>query len=396
MSLRLAVVSTYPPRRCGLASFAFGLRQGLLRAGAERVDVIALERDPLPERRAEVVFVVRQDAREDYREAARLLNAGTDAVFLQHEYGIYGGPDGLWVLDLVHRLEVPLITTLHTVLAEPTPRQRHILQELGQCSQAVVVMARAAAERLPRIYGVAPEKVYVLPHGVPLPPPGTPRHWKRRLGFEDRTVALTFGLLSPGKGIEVALEAVRRAAAEVPSLLYVVAGSTHPEVLRREGEAYRESLLHLVDRLGIQHHVRFINRYLEEEELLGFILAADIYVVPYYGRDQTSSGTLTFAMALGKAIISTPFTYAQEMLADGAGILVPFGNPAALAEALVQLACDPLRRAALSIRAQARAQGLWWPLVGARYLRLAQALAAPRQEWRKPWPAHPCRASRWG
>lgn len=376
MSLRLAIVSTYPPRRCGLASFAAGLHRGLLAAGAATVEVVAVTRGDEGRYGPEVVGLVRQDRRGDYLVAAELLNRRADVVLLQHEYGIFGGPDGELVLELARALRRPWLATLHTVRSEPTPGQRRILSQLADLADGVVVMCREAARRLEGLYGVDGRRIHHLPHGVPTPPPGDARTWKRHFGLEGRTVVTTFGLIGPGKGIEGALRAVALAARQVPDLLYVVAGSTHPEVRRREGEAYRQRLESLVQRLGLAGHVRFLNRFLDERELLGLLLATDVYLVPYPGREQVSSGTLTFALALGRPVVSTPFAYAQELLAEGAGVLVPWDDVRAMARALVGLCRHPGRRALAAARARARTRGFLWPEVGARYLELARALAS--------------------
>ncbi len=377
MGLRLAIVSTYPPRRCGLATFSEHLRGGLLAAGAEEVSVVAMVKPDAPaEQRPETVAVIRDDLEIDYRRAANLLNqGGYDAVLLQHEFGIFGGQAGIMVNHLLDRLEVPVIATLHTILSDPKPEYRQAMDALLRRVDAAVVMARRGGEIVREVYGASPERITYIPHGVPTPPAGTPEEWKERLGLSGRLVVMTFGLLGPGKGIETALEAVALAARSCPDLLYLIVGATHPEVLRREGERYRQGLEAQVAKLGIADHVRFVNRYLDEDELLGYLQAVDIYLVPYPGAQQISSGTLTYALAMGKAIISTPFVYAQELLGGGAGMLVPFGDAAAMGRALAELAADSGWRSSLSAAARARAKGFTWPEVGESYLQLAARLA---------------------
>ncbi|MFB5085484.1 glycosyltransferase family 4 protein [Symbiobacterium thermophilum] len=376
MSARLAIVSTYPPRQCGLATFSAHLRGGLLAAGAEDVAVAAMvKRDAPAEQLPETVTVIRDDLEIDYRRAAHLLNhGGYDAVLLQHEFGIFGGQAGVMVNHLLDRLEIPVIATLHTILSDPEPEYRHAMTALLQRIDAAVVMARRGGEIIQQVYGADPERIAYIPHGVPAPPPGTPAEWKNRLGLSGRTVVMTFGLLGPGKGIETALQAVALASRGCPDLLYLVVGATHPEVLRREGERYRQGLEAQVAELGIQGHVRFVNRYLDEDELLGFLQAADIYLVPYPGAQQISSGTLTYALAMGKPIISTPFVYAQELLGEGAGLLVPFHDAAAMGRALSALAADAGWRTSLSAAARNRAKGFTWPEVGQSYLDLVGRL----------------------
>ncbi|HEY8492123.1 MAG TPA: glycosyltransferase family 4 protein [Dehalococcoidia bacterium] len=375
MSVRAAIVSTYPPRRCGLASFAAHLRQGLLAAGAAEVPVVAVVREAGGAWPPEVVMTLPQDEDWAYVEAARYLNrSGVDAVLLQHEFGIFGGEVGRMVLQLLSSLSVPVITTLHTVLSRPGPEQRAVLQRVIRASRAVVAMAGRAVHLLRDVYGAPPEKIVYIPHGVPAPPPGTPEGWKERLGLAGRTVAMTFGLIGPGKGIELALDAMAEAAPRCPDLLYLVVGATHPDIARASGESYRQGLEERVRRLGLDGHVRFVNRYLDEEELLGYLAACDIYITPYQEPQQITSGTLTYAVAMGKAVISTPYAYAEERLGGGAGWLVPFGDAAALARALVALARNPELRAGLGRRARERARGFAWPEVGARYLDLVEGL----------------------
>jgi len=368
----IAIISTYPPRQCGIATFAAHLRQGLLAAGAASVPVVALLRGE--EDRAvgpAVIGGIHQDLQASYALASQMINRlAPRAVLLQHEFGIFGGEDGRYVLDLADALRLPIITTLHTVPERPTPSQRLILHRLGDRSARVVVLAPRAQRMLSETYGVDPAKIVYIPHGVPTPPPGSALEWKRRLGLENRTVVMTFGLLSPGKGIEVAIEAMAQAVSRHPELLYLIVGTTHPEVRRRYGEAYREFLAAKIDALGLHDHVRFVNRYLTDREVLGYLRACDIYVTPYPNRDQISSGTLTYAAFMGKAIISTPYIYAEELLGDGAALFFPFGDSAALAECLIALAGDRMLRDRLSLAARRRTSHYAWDAVGGAYLKL--------------------------
>lgn len=364
MSVRPALVSTYPPRRCGLATFAAHLRGGLLAAGARSVPVVAVVKEPSVLRQApEVLYEIRQEHAGDYREAAAALNtAGVDVVLLQHEFGIFGGTAGTMVQELLAHLRVPVVATLHTILAEPDPEYREAFLALLDRVDRVVTMAARGVELLQEVYGVPPERIELIPHGVPEPPAGTAETWKERLGLAGRTVAMTFGLIGPGKGIETALRAIAEAVRACPDLLYLVVGATHPEVLRREGERYRRSLEALAVELGLADHVRFVDRYLDEDELLGYLMACDLYLSPYPGAQQITSGTLTYALAMGKAVISTPYTYAREMLAGGAGRLVPFGDVQAMARAVTELARNPELRAGLGSRARRRTRGFAWRL----------------------------------
>ena len=267
-------------------------------------------------------------------------------------------------------LRAPLVTTLHTVLSRPDARKLRIVRRLAQRSAVLVVMARRAVDLLEEVYGVPRERIVHIPHGAPLPPP-TPRgELRRRLGLEGRVVLCTLGLLNPGKGIEYALQALPDVVAACPEVLYLVLGQTHPVVKRYMGEAYRDHLLELVERLGLQGHVRFVDAYLSQQELVEYLVSSDIYVTPYLGREQITSGTLAYALALGKAIVSTPYIYAEEMLGDGTGILVPFRDAAALASSLRQLIASPSLRALLEGRAAARGGDLSWARVAQQYARL--------------------------
>jgi glycosyltransferase involved in cell wall biosynthesis len=381
MGLRLAIVSTYPPRRCGLATFAAHLRDGLMAAGADQVSVVAMVKEASGTvNRPEVIATVRQECESDYRRAARLLTAGGfDAVLLQHEFGIFGGTAGSLVNELLDGLQIPVIATLHTILAQPAREYRWALENLLGRVQSAVVMAERGAQLLQEVYHFDPDRIVHIPHGVPAPPPGTPESWKERLGLRERTVAMTFGLIGPGKGIETAIQAMARAVKDCPDLLYLIVGATHPEVLRHEGERYRRSLEELVSELGLEGHVRFVNRYLEDDELLGYLMATDLYITPYPGAQQITSGTLTYALAMGKAIISTPYAYAQELLSGGAGALVPFGDAEAMGRAIGELARDRGFREAMAAAAKERARGFAWPEVGRRYLELAGQLRSRRK-----------------
>lgn len=379
--MKLAIVSTWPPRRCGLASFAAWLRAGLSDARHGPLPVVAVSKRPGEFRYGpEVIFEIVQDDPESYREAARRLNqAAVDAVLLQHEYGIYGGQDGRMVLELASELEVPLITTAHTVRSEPTPSQREILSRLAYRSERVVVMARRAVTLMESVYGVPASKIVPIPHGVPAPPPARRvRELRRTLGARGRVLLMTLGLLGPGKGIELALEAVSLARKKCPEILYLVIGATHPGELAYRGEAYREALVRRTEALGLQEHVRFVNRYLDEDEVLAHMAAADIYITPYPGREQISSGTLAFAVGLGRPVISTPYAYAEELLSRGAGVLVPFGDAEAMARAIEELATDPSLREAVSERAARVGATMGWPRVARQYAALVAGLQETR------------------
>jgi len=373
LSRRLVLVGTYPPRRCGLATFAAHLLDAVRGTGLIRdIEVLPV---------VEEGEGIRQKFLPDYREAARYVNSlPSVTVSLQHEFGIFGGPDGEYVLDFTAELQKPLVTTFHTVLAHPDERKRKIIRLLARKSQMVTVMARRGMEILTSVYGVEREKIAIIPHGVPDPPPITPREAKEMLGVEGRVVIATMGLLNPGKGIEYALEALPPVVEEFPEVIYLVVGETHPGVRRIHGESYRESLLGLVERLGLREHVRFVNSYLGQEELLCYLLATDIYVTPYLGREQITSGTLAYAVGMGKAVVSTPYYHAEELLGGGAGCLVDFRDPEGIARALLQLLRNPHRRHLCEARARMLGRSMRWSLLGSQYARLFLETmeAAPR------------------
>jgi glycosyltransferase involved in cell wall biosynthesis len=304
----------------------------------------------------------------DYARAAAWLDtSGVDVVSVQHEYGIWGGTDGASVVELARTLRTPVVATLHTVLQHPTRSQHRILVDLIDAAAATVVMSASAARLLTRAYGVDPLDVKIVPHGVPDVPLVAPDRVKPTLGLEGRSVILSFGLLGPGKGYESVIAAMPALVQAVPDVLYVIVGATHPDLVRHEGEAYRRRLETLASSLGVADHVRFEGRFVEASELRSWLMAADIFVTPYPNLEQIVSGTLSYAMGAGKAIVSTPYAYASERLADGRGRLVEPGSSDALAEALIDLALHPELRRALGAKAHAHSRGMHWPEVGEAY-----------------------------
>jgi glycosyltransferase involved in cell wall biosynthesis len=297
-------------------------------------------------------------------------------VSIQHEYGIWGGRDGAHVIDFVRSLRVPAVTTLHTVLRHPTPGQRSVLAELVARSESTVVMSRSAADLLTSAYAVDAGRLDIIPHGVPDLPLVDPESVKSGLGLAGRDVILSFGLLGPGKGFDLALDALPAVVAAHPSACYVIVGATHPDLIRTEGEAYRDGLLAHVQRLGLGDHVRFVDRFVGRVELTRWLEAADVFITPYPKLDQIVSGTLSYAMGAGRAIVSTPYVYAAELLADGRGILIPPDSASALADALVNVLGDPARRAEIGRRAYLHSRSMVWSAVGTEYRRLLGRVAA--------------------
>ena len=338
------------PHRCGIATFTHDLASS---AGPHHV--VALHPPSGPDAYPrEVRHRIRRDTLADYLVVADALNAsGTDVVSIQHEYGIWGGTDGGYVLDFVRALQRPVVTTLHTVLRRPTPNQRHILTSLIELSTSTVVMSQAAASMLVNEYGVDERNLEIVPHGVPNLPLVDPDTVKPRLGLDDRLVILSFGLLGPGKGYESAIAAMPAVVAAIPSAVYVILGATHPDLLQHEGEAYRERLEATVASLGMTESVRFIDRFVGRLELGTWLEAADLFVTPYPNLDQIVSGTLSYAMSSGKAVVSTPYAYALERLAGGRGTLVAPASSKALADAFIELLGDREQRLAIGERAYA-------------------------------------------
>lgn len=385
----VAFISTYVPRRCGIATFTRDLRDGILTSDPEATDrlrVVALQApDELGVYPPEVRHSLPADEFVAYKRTAdELEQAGVQVVSLQHEYGIFGGPDGLYVLELADRLRMPIVTTLHTILRRPSPHQREILTQLALRSAIVVVMTERARQTLIDTYSVEPERINVIPHGVPDMPFVDPETAKARFGLAGRPVILSFGLLGPNKRIELVLDALATIAADAPDVRYVVVGATHPELRRRFGESYRASLLERAERLGLGEHVQFVDRYVDPSELVAWLEAADIFVTPYGNVAQATSGTLAYALACGKAIVSTPYDHAIELLDDGRGVLVPFDDADALSTELRRLLTDREARDALRAPAYAYGRAMIWPTVGTRY----RTLFARASE---PWPSVPAR-----
>ncbi|NLE57063.1 MAG: glycosyltransferase, partial [Planctomycetes bacterium] len=333
----IAFLGSYTPRQCGIATFTKHLRDAVA-GSAEGLQTLVLAVDDNPQGHPygpEVRFQLQVNRPEDYRTAAELLNIKQIDIFnLQHEFGIYGGRCGDLVLSFLRRLRMPIVTTLHTVLQGPSREQKAIIHELGRLSDRLVVMAERAVGMLHEVYDVPREKIVMIPHGIHDLPFTDSAFYKGQFGLDDRIVILTFGLLSPGKGIEVAIRALPQIIARHPEVMYMVVGATHPHIFRREGPAYLNSLERLAERLGVGEHVSFHHRYVSEDELAAWLSAADFYLTPYLGQAQITSGTLAYAMGAGKAVVSTPFRYAEEMLAEDRGRLFPFGDSQALAEAV--------------------------------------------------------------
>jgi len=374
---RLALVGGYQPRKCGIATFTTDVFQQLgLHHPELAVDLHVIDSPTEPLDYPEARSVIRADRVEDYRTAARRINEdGVDAVWLQHEYGIFGGECGDMVLELVDRVAAPLIVTLHTVLADPSPQQRRVLEHILDRASGVMVMSQHGRDLLGRVYGVEVDRVTVIPHGAPDRPFGRSEAFKARAGLAGRNVIMTFGLLGPGKGLETAIEALPAIVAAHPDTVYRIVGATHPNLVASEGEAYRDKLMALADALGVADHVLWDNRFLEAGELLDQLEACDIYLTPYPNLQQSTSGTLSYAVALGKAVVSTPYLHARELLADGVGALVPPRSAQALAEAVNHLLGDRAAMDAMQRRAYASGRETIWPRFAEGCAQLVKSVA---------------------
>jgi glycosyltransferase involved in cell wall biosynthesis len=377
--LGIAFVGTYPPRRCGIATFTCDLAQAMGAAdGRVRPAIVALTdtggQYAYPET---VKYEIRQGSRGDYARAAELINdSDVQLVSLQHEHGIFGGDDGSYVLDFLAALRVPVVATLHTVLKSPSEAQRHIVQRIYRHCAGVVVMSRVACDLLASAYGLSGPKIHVIAHGIPAMQPRDQDRLKAGFGVGGRRVLLTFGLLGPGKGIETVIRALPETVAAFPDLVYFVVGATHPMVVRHHGEAYRTTLELEAERLGVREHIVFRDQFVSIEELCRYLQAADIFISPYVNEAQVTSGALSYAMGAGTAIISTPYWHAQELLADGRGRLFPFGDSGALAGAIQSLLHSPPELRRLRAAALDSARDMLWPRIGAAYVALARSIVS--------------------
>jgi glycosyltransferase involved in cell wall biosynthesis len=369
---RIAVVGNYLPRRCGIATFTTDLCDAI-HTEFGTTELLALPVNDTEEGYAypaRVRFELSEDNLASYRQAADFLNfSNIDLVCLQHEYGIFGGRAGAHILELLRRLRMPFATTLHTVLREPTPDQRAVMEEIASLSDRLIVMSRQSAEILQEVFQVPVGKIDLIPHGIPDLPFTDPSFYKDGFGTEGKEVLLTFGLLSPNKGIENVIKAMPAILARHSNVVYMVSGVTHPHILRREGDKYREYLQSLARDLGVDASVIFRNRFVSPQEMVELIGAADIYITPYKHKAQVVSGTLAYALSAGKAIISTPYLHAIELLDDERGVLVPFDDPGAIAAKTVDLLNNGTARHAMRKRAYLFARDMVWSRVAQKYMK---------------------------
>jgi len=373
---RIAYIGTYVPRRCGIATYTHHLRQAVNAAsGGKGSDlVIALTNIPDEHTYGRGVHPLPKDERSEYRRAAERIRAfGADLVSLQHEFGIFGGEAGEYVLDLLEslkRMDIPVVTTFHTVFERPEEPYRAVQQRIAELSDRIIVMTRTAVRYVAEAFGVPRERITYIPHGTPQPPRDARRKLRERLGWNDRKVVMSFGLLGRGKGLETVIRALPKLAGRAPDVLYAIVGQTHPEVLKLEGESYRGELRALAAELGVERHLLMIDRYMDENELAEILTACDVYVTPYPGMQQITSGTLAYAVGLGRPVLSTPYVYAQDLLADCPELLVPASDADAWAEALANLlgSAETLER--IERRIARIGTEMHWPVVGRAHLEL--------------------------
>ncbi|MBC8100854.1 MAG: glycosyltransferase family 4 protein [Armatimonadetes bacterium] len=382
MIKRIGFIGNHLPRQCGIATFTTDLCEAIATEYSDMTCIALPVNDTAdgyvyPPR---VRFELEEKDLTSYRRAADFLNINNvDLVCLQHEYGIYGGTAGSHILTLLRALQMPIVTTLHTVLEHPNPDQFKVLKEVAARSERVIVMSERGVIFLRDIYGIPESKIDFIPHGIPDVPFADSSFHKDQFGVEGKKVLLSFGLLSRGKGIEDVITALPAIVAQHPDVMYLLIGATHPQVLRHEGEAYRESLQQLTRDLGVEAHVTFYNRFVTLEELNQFISTADIYITPYLNPAQITSGTLAYTLGAGKAIVSTPYWYAEEMLADGRGVLIPFSDPATLGEAVIDLLSNDAKRDAMRKRAYLFGRAMIWSQVAQRYMESFERARAVRR-----------------
>ncbi len=377
--MKIAIISTYPPRQCGIGTFTRTLIRSVITNTNEKdpsdsIMITALNEDDeeydYPD---EVKFTIRQNRQRDYVNAARYINfSDSDVCILEHEFGIFGGDDGVYILPLLHRLEIPLIVTFHTVLRDPSYTQRSIVEAIGKKAARITVMSRRAIDFLVSIYGIPSEKIVLIEHGVPEFEKLSRKKAKERFGLEDRKVLLTFGLLSRNKGIETVINALPEVVRKHPEVLYIVLGATHPSVLRNTGEEYRNYLKRIVKTKGLDKNVYFNNEFVDEPGLFGYLCATDVYITPYLSEAQITSGTLSYAVGAGCAVVSTPYWHAQELLDNGRGRLFDFKNSDQLSAIVNELLSDDTKLVKLRDNARDYGKRIRWHKIGKHYLSLSE------------------------
>jgi glycosyltransferase involved in cell wall biosynthesis len=382
--MKFAYIGTFPPRQCGIGTFTKNLLSSMInctdKEGKKNEGIVVALNDlnqnyDYPE---EVKFTIRQEHQRDYIQAAKFINySGSDICILEHEYGIYGGESGVYILPLLHRLEIPLMVTLHTVLQNPSYIEKAILREIGKMADLIVVMSQKAIRFLIDVYQIPVEKIIQLEHGVP-DLQFNPELIKKEFNLEKKKVLLTFGLISRNKGIETVIRALPQVVEKHPDTIYLILGKTHPSVLRHAGEEYRSYLKMLIKTLKLENNVFFFNEFVNQKDLFRYLYATDIYITPYLNEAQITSGTLSYAVGTGAAVISTPYWHAQELLADGRGRLFEFNNFNQLAQILLELLDKPDVLKSLRKKAYAYGRNITWPKIGNKYVKAAEKIVAEK------------------
>jgi polysaccharide biosynthesis protein PslF len=363
--LNIAFLSTYTPRECGIATFTEDLIGAIDASGIVDTSVIAINNSKHREYSSKVILEINQNTQKDYLELAQKLNhSNIDLLVIEHEYGIYGGDHGDYILDLLDNIDIPVITTLHTILREPDDKQKMIIKLLGEKSTKIITMAKTTSKLLQTIYGVSPDKIEIIHHGVPVRLVPSRQSLKNKFGYKDKQIISTFGLLSPGKGIEYAIEAISKTSDKNPNILYLILGQTHPD---QKDEFYREKLEALVTKYHLEDNVKFVNKYLTKDEIIKYLQMSDIYMTPYLSRDQAVSGTLAYAVGYGRAIISTPYLYAKEMLSEERGLLAEFENSDSLSDCLNYILQNPDEKLRMERNTIKLGRTMYWHIVAKHY-----------------------------
>lgn len=368
--MRVAYVSTFPPRKCGIATYTTHLREAVQKArlwkGMDPVIVLSDEGNPIEN--CPWQWPLQRDQQKAYVQMAQRVNkSNISIVSLQHEFGIFGGEAGCYILDFIRHLQKPLVTTFHTVFAQPEEPYRSIQREIARRSERIIVMNRQAIAYLRDAFQLPEEKIIFLPHGTPVPQPEMREKYRKKWGWDKRKVIMTFGLLSRGKGIERVIDVLPQVVAKVPDVLYAIVGQTHPEVKKREGETYRAQLLEMIRDRHLENHVQMIDRFLSEDDLVEAITACDLYITPYPGLQQITSGTLAYAVGLGRTVLSTPYVYAQDLLRGHEELLIPYEDSAGWEEKITRLLADPAMLKSWEEKIERIGKAMQWPLIGRKH-----------------------------
>lgn len=370
---KMTFLSTYPPRACGLATFTEDLVNEIDKTTLFRPNVIAVTNTEEYED-SRVVNKLSQHNRDSYFQTARWVNTHTELLVIEHEYGIFGGECGEYIIDLAKSLTIPFIITTHTVLMNPSSKQRIVLRELGRLSAMVVTMAESTVPLLIKTYGIEPNKIVVIAHGVPSLLVKPREELKVKYGFDGKQVISSFGFISPAKGLEYGIEAIAKIVPQYENLVYLILGKTHPCVKERNGESYRASLIALAERLSVSDNIRFIDKYLIKEEVITYLKMSDIYMTPYLSKEQAVSGTLAYAVGCGRVVVSTPYRYAQELLGDGRGMLAEFSNSDSLASCISDILQNPMQKKEMERKTLVVGQTMTWAKVAERYTKLVSKI----------------------